>query len=166
MNTRIIRAISIFLLLAVMTAVFCFSAEAADDSQQTSDDFLYNIITVFYPKIKTMPQEQIDEILDRFSSPIRKLAHFSIYGLMGVFSLLSVVSYVLPKFRKSVLFAMSICVFYAVTDEIHQYFVSGRSCELRDVLIDSSGALLGVLFTVALLSLIFKKRTEKSEKRG
>jgi len=35
-------------------------------------------------------------------------------------------------------------VLYAVTDEIHQSFVPGRSCELRDVLIDSVGVLTGV----------------------
>ena len=34
---------------------------------------------------------------------------------------------------------------YAVTDEFHQSFVPGRSCELRDVMIDSCGVLTGVL---------------------
>ena len=34
---------------------------------------------------------------------------------------------------------------FAVTDEIHQIYVSGRSCEFRDILIDSCGVALGVL---------------------
>lgn len=34
---------------------------------------------------------------------------------------------------------------YAVTDEIHQMFVPGRSCELRDVAIDSCGLAAGIL---------------------
>ena len=34
---------------------------------------------------------------------------------------------------------------YALTDEFHQSFVPGRSCELRDVVIDSCGVLTGVL---------------------
>lgn len=38
-----------------------------------------------------------------------------------------------------------ICTLYAGTDELHQYFVPGRACSLRDVCIDSAGALLGVL---------------------
>ena len=33
---------------------------------------------------------------------------------------------------------------YAVTDEIHQYFVPGRSCEFRDICIDSAGVLCGI----------------------
>ena len=39
---------------------------------------------------------------------------------------------------------------YAVTDEIHQHFVPGRSCELRDICIDSAGVLCGVLITLLL----------------
>lgn len=38
-----------------------------------------------------------------------------------------------------------ICTLYAGTDEFHQYFVPGRACSLRDVCIDSAGAILGVL---------------------
>ena len=34
---------------------------------------------------------------------------------------------------------------YAVTDEVHQFFVPGRSCELRDMCIDSCGVIAGVL---------------------
>ena len=37
------------------------------------------------------------------------------------------------------------CVIYACSDEIHQLFIFGRSCELRDVLIDFIGSLLGVM---------------------
>ena len=34
---------------------------------------------------------------------------------------------------------------YAMTDEFHQAFVPGRSCEFRDMVIDSCGVLTGVL---------------------
>ena len=34
---------------------------------------------------------------------------------------------------------------YAVSDEIHQLFVEGRSCEVRDMLLDSVGVAAGVL---------------------
>ena len=41
--------------------------------------------------------------------------------------------------------AFAIGALYAVSDEIHQIFVPGRSCELRDILIDSAGVLVGIL---------------------
>ena len=49
---------------------------------------------------------------------------------------------------------------YAVTDEFHQSLVPGRSCELRDVVIDSCGVLTGVL--AALLAGWIKARRIKS----
>ena len=42
---------------------------------------------------------------------------------------------------------------YAATDEFHQMFVPGRSCELRDIMIDSCGVAAGTL-----LCCIIKKR--------
>jgi VanZ family protein len=51
-----------------------------------------------------------------------------------------------PSERMRKLFLPWICgTLYAVSDEIHQLFVEGRSCELRDMLIDSAGVAAGVL---------------------
>lgn len=43
------------------------------------------------------------------------------------------------------------CAFYACTDELHQYFVPGRSCRFFDVCVDSTGAFCGGLLFGALL---------------
>lgn len=164
MKEAIIRTVAIILLIMTMTAEFCFSAEPADESQQTSDGFLFRISCIFYPELKTMTEAQRNEILERFSAPIRKLAHFSIYGLMGIFSLLSVASY--KAFRPGLRYvaALIICALYAALDEFHQRFVPGRSCEIRDMLIDSSGALLGILFALCLMWLILKRGAKKNER--
>ena len=45
----------------------------------------------------------------------------------------------------NILCAWAIGTAYAVTDEIHQLFVPGRSCELRDICIDAVGVLCGCL---------------------
>ena len=47
--------------------------------------------------------------------------------------------------------------FYAASDELHQLFVPGRSGEIKDVLLDSLGVLLGVL----LLGLLWKARGKR-----
>ena len=46
---------------------------------------------------------------------------------------------------------------YAVSDEAHQYFVPGRACELRDMIIDACGAAVGVL----LVFLFIEVRKQK-----
>ena len=46
--------------------------------------------------------------------------------------------------------AWGIGTFYAVTDEIHQLFSPGRSCEFRDMCIDCAGVLTGILLIILL----------------
>ena len=46
-------------------------------------------------------------------------------------------------FCRSLATAVIFCVCYAMTDELHQYFVPGRSCRLFDVGVDSLASLSG-----------------------
>lgn len=115
----------------IMILIFWFSHKAAVQSQAQSDFFLF---LLFFLKEDTA----------RFM--IRKLAHFSIYTLLGicVFS-----SFSNPKraFPGSFL----ICVLYACSDEFHQSFIPGRSCQTGDVLIDTCGACLGMFIAYNFL---------------
>lgn len=45
---------------------------------------------------------------------------------------------------KKYLISILICIIYATSDEIHQIFVPGRACQIRDILIDSIGSITGV----------------------
>ena len=49
------------------------------------------------------------------------------------------------EMRLSGLIAWAVGAAYAVTDEFHQLFVAGRSCEVRDMCIDAAGVLCGVM---------------------
>jgi hypothetical protein len=46
--------------------------------------------------------------------------------------------------------AVGLCLLYAISDEFHQLFVTGRSAALNDVLIDILAALIGVICLIAL----------------
>ena len=59
-------------------------------------------------------------------------------------------------FPKAAGISLLISMLYACTDEFHQHFVPGRSCEVRDVLIDTAGALIGILVFGTLMH--FHKR--------
>ena len=41
--------------------------------------------------------------------------------------------------------ALGLAALYAISDEVHQHFVEGRHAAALDVLIDATGALVGVL---------------------
>ena len=53
---------------------------------------------------------------------------------------------------------------YACTDEIHQLFVPGRGGSIIDVLNDSMGALVSVLFCLLVAKLVEKHRMVKASK--
>ena len=115
-----------------MTLIFCFSNQKADDSSNLSDSVIKNTIG------KTF--NIADKDLAKFVKPVRKAAHFTIYLILGllVLNCFSVFD------RKTIILSILICVLYAISDEIHQIYVSGRSAEILDVFIDTLGASLGV----------------------
>jgi VanZ family protein len=45
-----------------------------------------------------------------------------------------------------VLYVFLVSLFFEITDELHQYFVSGRKTSLLDVTADGLGFLLGTYF--------------------
>ncbi|MFR1872919.1 MAG: VanZ family protein [Coprococcus sp.] len=51
---------------------------------------------------------------------------------------------------------------YAVTDEIHQLFVPGRSGQITDVILDSCGGLIGAVLSATILYLIRKRKKDGS----
>lgn len=94
----------------------------------------------------------ISLLLERFgivvsSHTIRKTAHALEYcGL----SLLLYHAY-FQSFRKvQPLLTVLTAVLYATSDEIHQYFIAGRACQLRDVFVDFVGAAVGVAVCTAV----------------
>ena len=72
------------------------------------------------------------------------------------------------KLKTKLLSALTISLLYAISDEIHQLFVPGRAGQIRDVLIDFSGSLTGVIFALIFITIlskiILKKRGVSYEK--
>ena len=57
--------------------------------------------------------------------------------------------------------ALLLAFLYACSDEYHQTFVVGRSGQFKDVLIDFSGAFIGILIVSLIVNLnIFKKKIQ------
>ena len=76
---------------------------------------------------------------------VRKSAHIIAYFILGILMYRALrINIRRWRTRTVASFALLSCSLYAVTDEIHQLFIPGRSGELRDVMIDSIAALVGV----------------------
>lgn len=83
-----------------------------------------------------------------------KIVHFGIYFVLFFafnYSLNNQTKYLLLN-KYSLFAALIFASLYGASDELHQFFVPGRTCEFFDWLADAVGAIFGVL-----VFLIYKK---------
>lgn len=144
------------ILTLIWTAViFSFSLQTADDSSQVSSGLLDLLMETFLPGLsEKISQEQ----LGLLHHLIRKCAHFTEFGILGGLSMLAASQY---KHRLNAVCATGFCVLAACIDETIQLFSGGRAGRFTDVLLDSAGALAGIL----LIILIQRYKTKSSERR-
>ncbi len=152
-------SILLWLLLAVcLVSIFLFSTENAAESTNSSDNVLRVILNVIHPGFDTLSDAGQEALVRQYSFAIRKTAHFSIYAALGLLLFLTFIRTFTKNTGRAALLALAAAALYATTDEIHQYFVPGRSCELRDMLIDTLGALCGILAAALIRHLILRRR--------
>ena len=139
--------------------IFSLSSQNADESSETSGSLIASLAEIFYPDFDGLTGEEQEQVIGSFQFIARKTAHFSIYGVLGFLSFLTFVSYRRLRLILRLSLSAAVCLAYAISDEIHQLFVAGRSCELRDVCIDFCGAMLAI--TVSALFSRYIKRIYK-----
>lgn len=129
----------ISLLLVILWMIFIFVMSSFDaTSSSNQSNFIVDIITSII-NIKD---------IGLLSLIIRKLAHFIEYFILGIL----VINFI-TRYDKKIIIAILLCIIYATSDEIHQIFVPGRSCQITDIMIDSLGSIMGIY----LYKLITKK---------
>ena len=147
----------IFLILIIINCItiFYYSNQVANISDNSSGRVVAFLVKII-PSLKNMNIIERERICSEVLQPIvRKLAHFTLYTILGFFIMNFVYTFNGTKYQKG-LTTWTFGTFYAVTDEIHQLFIEGRSCELRDVCIDSLGVITGVFIALLVLCIIIK----------
>ena len=129
------------LLIGWMLLIFLFSNDTGEVSTKKSDGLIIGTIEFLLERDLT-DAEKI-KYVDWFVTPVRKGAHLLVYFVLGYLMI-----YTLKEFRlvdkRTYIYAVILCMLYAVSDEVHQYFVPGRSGEVLDVAIDTIGSCLGI----------------------
>ena len=150
-----IKIISGIVTVAVMGLIFFFSSQTAAESSNTSSGILDKLIYMISPFVSMDGAMAIREVCHVI---VRKSAHFILYFILGVSA--ANTSFWCFKTRTIYLVLMSFvfCVLYAISDEVHQYFVPGRAMMATDVLIDRIGAILGCLLFFAVKRYIVRRR--------
>ena len=135
---KIQRIIAIILFTSWLILIFTFSNQPGDISLESSNG-LIDLIDNFFKFLNL--NLDIKE-LSFISFFVRKCAHMFLYFILYFLGF-----YVMYQFRisKRFLYTFIFCVFYALSDEIHQLFIPNRSFQVTDVLIDSFGSFLAFL---------------------
>ena len=147
------KTIFAVLLVLWMGFIFSMSSENAEKSSNTSGQTIRVVLSAV-PGFEEQPEEVKVNIIEELQFIVRKSAHFIGYMILGILASGLILYY--GNINKKYLLAFLICVIYAISDEIHQLFVPGRSGQVRDVLIDSAGSLLGIIIVMAFEKLLIK----------
>jgi VanZ family protein len=139
-----------YLIILWMIIIFLLSNQKAQDSKELSNSFITKtIINIYEMKHGKITEEKKIEIKENYSFIVRKTAHFTIYLVLGILVSLVLIGKNL-NIKQIIIYGVLICMAYSITDEIHQIFVSGRSGEIRDIIVDTCGSTVGILLNIII----------------
>lgn len=130
-----------FYSLVTMIIIFLFSSQTAAESGHLSNN-LKDALNPYF--------NNVFSIVD-----IRNIAHFTLFGILG--GLLFTHLRYTKQYKYKViyyLFALFLTACYAIFDEVHQFFIQGRGCELSDVFIDLSGCMTVLIINAIIITIL------------
>lgn len=138
--------------MALCVLIWFMSSRTAGVSSGMSAQVADAVARVAVPGYASGTAAEKARVVEALQFPIRKSGHFLEYAALGaaVYQLLQAIDRVPRGVWARRLAAWGLAVAYAATDELHQLFVSGRSGQPTDVLIDACGALAGIAVAVLL----------------
>ena len=153
-NKGVIIGIFVVLILLWGFGIFKLSSMNTNNSNGKSK----SIITIFiedtldvtnkYGITDSHPNDgKLDKATQLLNRPLRKVMHASVYFVLA-FIIVCFINYLYKNdnYILSAILALLIIFAFAGFDEFHQTFVSGRTGDIKDVLIDTLGGLAGILF--------------------
>jgi VanZ family protein len=127
--------------------------ETKVDNKTTNNDSQGNKNTA---KVRQATISNLDHI-------VRKNAHGFMYMVLAILVSSALFTYY-KKGKSAIIYILFTCLFYAVTDEFHQSFIPGRTSLVSDILVDFTGALIGLAFFYLFYYKIYTYK--KSAKRN
>lgn len=155
-----VRMLFVLLSLACMVMIFMFSMENSVESSETSGSVTEIAVKLLISDYENLSIPEQEEILSSAEHIVRKAAHFTIFAILGF-----CVSCAAGKRRllsAATLLSLAVCFVYACSDELHQYFVPGRSCQFTDILVDTSGSICGILFSLLCICIFTRYKAKSS----
>lgn len=145
-----------------MAVIFLYSSQNGTESSNSSEGVAKVVLLLLVKAgILTNTDLPAQEFI-RMEGMIRTAAHFSEYFIFGMILQRFYRYFFLEKRFMEFLAPVLTGALYAITDEVHQYFVPGRAMQLSDWMVDTAGVLCGVV----LFTLIFNSKSRTQKKTG
>ncbi|KRL86105.1 VanZ family protein [Ligilactobacillus apodemi] len=167
---RLFTWANFFLMISLLIVIILFVSSSMTYSQQTSVPFLQKYLTnkpyetellpisfSYGGKVISIESVGYYKFIEFF---IRKAAHFFTYFFLGAFLSLGLATYV-KRMWIVILSSLILAGGYAAFDEFHQMLTGDRTPLIQDVILDSIGALCGILLAVSCYYIFQKTRTKK-----
>jgi len=159
-KTAIFKILSFVPTVLLLLLIFGFSAQDGETSGSLSFEISLFLVKLFSPLLPASTTEAgLMEYAEFIHLYVRKAAHMTEYFLLALSLQLPLAAWFskLTFWKTRIMIGFVCTVILAALDEFHQTFVPGRSGNLLDVCIDSTGALLASL-CLYFIYLIHKKK--------
>lgn len=163
------KKFAVLLCLLWIGVIFYNTSASGVVSNQRSMIVLNKIRAIYHktePTVVSKPQSKAPVVeashIEGLNIIIRKNAHAFEYIVLAV---LICNAFFINKFRGrgAIVYVLFMCLLYAVTDEFHQLFVPGRTSLVSDVIIDFTGAIIGLGLFYFSYYKIYIKYTNKQK---
>ena len=147
------KRMTLCLILTVLNVAFIWGNSLMPREMSSAfSQFVGNILNILFPGPDIPPTGEGHGLL-------RKIAHFTEFCCLGVL-LCWGVRMLRQKKWEGFVYPIGMGALVAITDETIQHFVPGRGPGVRDVLIDTSGVVLGVLLLAGIHAIRIRKGDE------
>lgn len=152
------RAILLLIGLIIVVLSFSFIYKMSSQDGYRSNAVSKRVVHFFRDNVDILNAINQNPYINsiNFNIIVRKIAHFTEYFFLFLIVHI-VLSFTKLNDKRKKFISLFACVLFAVTDEFHQLFVSGRTPLITDIIIDSLGAL-----TAMQLISVLKKREQKA----
>lgn len=163
---KLLRYSAGILALVWMCVIFAFSAQNNEESSAVSESLSFRMVSStghFFHW--NLDEGQLREIADTIEYFVRKVAHMSEFAILSILLFIWLGLWEMSLFRRGTTAFLATSL-YAASDEFHQLFVPGRAGLVSDALIDSLGALLGVIVFILLVKLAQVLKSRKQRRKA
>lgn len=138
---KYLKIISIVVLVLCMVVIFILSNENSVDSTNTSLSTTKGVVDKI--TLHNVDEDTSQNIAYSYDIIIREVAHVIEYLILGLL-VINVYKYFFKVDYKCFIICMLFCIIYALSDEIHQSYIPGRTFQYEDIFLDTLGCLIGI----------------------